>query len=188
MLTVTCPSCGKKGTIPLNLVGSRIKCKVCRSSFVVVPPPVQTTAGSLDDPFPPLADTAWEGFGQPAGRDEPQPEVILVEGLDETAWAGAPIPPEAAETQAEHPSSSSIFSALPLPAAARGHAHPGAPKEYKILTRDDPCFDGVFDLHRLEEALNQHARQGWSVRSLVSARAPAGEANGGPQLIVLMER
>ena len=40
-------------------------------------------------------------------------------------------------------------------------------KEYKLLTPRDKIFESRFDLSRLEEALNQFARQGWTRESHV---------------------
>jgi uncharacterized protein (DUF983 family) len=38
MPSVTCPSCGEKGRIPTQFLGTRIKCKICGVSFLVAGP------------------------------------------------------------------------------------------------------------------------------------------------------
>jgi hypothetical protein len=44
MPSATCPSCGEKGKIGSNLIGTRIKCKKCGNSFLVAAPVGQVTA------------------------------------------------------------------------------------------------------------------------------------------------
>jgi hypothetical protein len=172
MPTVTCPTCGEKGKIPSNLVGARIKCKMCHTSFLVTAPATKAAAPS----------------GAPAGpfdAAEPKRDGIHVEGLEDAAWS--PTAAVAAEHDAEHhdhehdhDESASAFTASPAEATGRKH--------YKILTPRDKYFDGKFDLTKLEEALNHLARDGWVVRSMATPLVQG--FSGGPkeELVVLLER
>ena len=56
------------------------------------------------------------------------------------------------------------------------------------MTPKNQCFEGKFDLARLEGALNTLARQGWIVKSM--ALAQVNGFAGGPRedLVVLLER
>ncbi len=109
------------------------------------------------------------GGGRGGGDTGPSAAVeaqgIEVEGLDASSWAlptdtAAKVAAEDTTTALGVPfeSSSSFAAVSAMPAAAR---------EYKILSSRDKCFDGKFDLQRLEEALNQLARQGWVAKSMV---------------------
>ena len=67
--------------------------------------------------------------------------------------------------------------------------HPQPMKEYKVITQDDEWFSGRFDGKLLETLINQHARQGWIVKSMVSA-SREGVLFGGnkDELLILLER
>jgi ribosomal protein S27E len=153
---VTCPTCGERGKITSNLIGVRIKCRKCGVSFLVSPPAGKAVVGAG------VAAVAAVHTGPSAAVEV---HGIEVEGLDASSWA---LPTEtAANIAAEgHPAtataapSESSSSFVPVPAG------PGAAREYKVVSSRDKMFDGKFDLARLEEALNQYARQGWVVKSM----------------------
>jgi hypothetical protein len=169
---VTCPTCGERGKITSNLIGVRIKCRKCGESFLVSPPAVKAVVGA--------------GAGAHSGPSAAvEAQGIEVEGLDASSWA---LPTEtaanmAAEAQAATAApieSSSSF--VPVPAG------PGAAREYKVLSSRDKMFDGKFDLARLEEALNQYARQGWVVKSMAVPHFK-GYSGGLEEVVtVLLER
>lgn len=169
MPSVVCPTCGEKGRIPSQFIGIRIKCKMCGNSFLVTPP-----VGSSK---PPAADAA------PISG-------IHVEGLDPAVWSANPQTPAVAaaehhdaehEHDHEHDHAESAFT-------ASHHADAHGRKEYKLLTPKDPCFEGKFDLPRLEAALNHFARQGWVVRSMVTPQVATFSGGTREELVVLLER
>jgi hypothetical protein len=62
-------------------------------------------------------------------------------------------------------------------------------KEYKVITQNDKWFSGKFDGDLLQKIINDHARVGWTVKSMCSA-SREGVLIGGSkdELIVLLER
>jgi Domain of unknown function (DUF4177) len=157
---VTCPTCGERGKITSNLIGVRIKCRKCGVSFLVSPPAGKTPVGA-----------GVAAAGAAAAHTGPSAAVeahgIEVEGLDASSWA---LPTETAvKIAAEDPTAAAAAVGVPLESSASFaavSAHPGAAREYKVLSSRDKIFDGKFDLARLEEVLNQLARQGWVVKSM----------------------
>ena len=65
---------------------------------------------------------------------------------------------------------------------------PGAGREYKLLTSRDKIFDGKFDLTRLEEALNQLARQGWVAKTMSVPHFKGYTGAMEEVIVVLLER
>jgi hypothetical protein len=163
MPTVTCPTCGEKGKITPELIGARIKCKKCGNSFLVSPPAAKAVAAAA-----PATSAA-------AART---PEGIQVEGLDASTWS---LSTETGVT----------LHAEVRPDPVTGQADSSAPvdvRQYKLLTSKDKCFEGKFELSRLEEALNLHARQGWTVKAMT---LPHLKGYGGvieETVVVLLER
>jgi Domain of unknown function (DUF4177) len=172
MPSVTCPTCGERGKIPSNLIGSRIKCKKCGLSFTVAAPVAKAGAAAAATPTGPSAVAeAHEG--------------IEVEGLDAAHWA---IPSDTgfalkAEPAAEHGKSAEAHAAFVPDAPAAG-----GPREYKIVTSKDKIFDNRFDLARLEEALNLFARQGWVVRAFSTPHVKGFSGALEETIVVLLER
>ncbi len=162
MLNVSCPGCGERGKIPASLAGARIKCKKCGKAFHVTAP--------ADKPVPPVA---------------PVHQGIAVEGLDAEAWSLAPEQPTQAHAVAapEHPAEPSAASVE----AFTVH-HDGPVKEYKLLTSRDKVFEGKFDLARLEEVLNQLARQGWTAKSMCLPHLKNFQGAMAEEVVVLLER
>jgi hypothetical protein len=71
-----CPTCSKVGDLPDSLVGKRVRCKSCRSIFVVTAPPEVIDATlAVPEPPPPLPDhvanplTACAACGQPIAKE-----------------------------------------------------------------------------------------------------------------------
>jgi RNase P subunit RPR2 len=63
MMSITCPSCGEIGRIPIHLMGIPIKCKKCRGGLLVsssVSRPATTTEAAIT---PPLAVARSHGGG-----------------------------------------------------------------------------------------------------------------------------
>jgi hypothetical protein len=170
MASVTCPSCGERGKIPPSLIGSRIKCKKCNTSFTVSPPAAK--AGAVAAPAGPAVAVATS-------------EGIEVEGLDASAWA---LSTESSDT---HLKAVPAVEAEPKSESTSAFAHAGSEsghKEYKLLTPRDKIFDGRFDLTRLEEAINHFARQGWAVRSMLAPHVKGFTGAMEETIVVLLER
>jgi hypothetical protein len=62
-------------------------------------------------------------------------------------------------------------------------------KEYLILSQKDKWFSGRFDPQILQQVINDHARQGWEVKSMTNTSRD-GVLMGGnkDELIILLER
>lgn len=189
MLNVVCPSCGERGKIPANLVGARIKCKKCGQAFHVAAAPGKTAAPASVPAA--AAVSAGPGDVPTPGPVAPAHDGIAVEGLDASAWSLAP-------------DQSSLFKAVAnpehtgdAPAAPAAHAasaesftvqHGGPIKEYKLLTSRDKLFEGKFDLARLEETLNNLARQGWIAKSMCLPHLKNFQGAMQEEVVVLLER
>ncbi|QEH36953.1 hypothetical protein OJF2_55380 [Aquisphaera giovannonii] len=174
MPVVACPSCGERGKIPPTLVGARIKCRKCGTSFNVLPAAARAAAG---------AAVAGAGAGTPAAAvAESTHEGISVDGLDASAWTFQAEPGgDARPAEAHLPSDADHHHAF------EAHGVPHA-KEYKFLCSRDKVFEGKFDLARLEELLNTYARQGWSVKGMSSPHLKDFGGNSKEEIVVLLER
>jgi hypothetical protein len=172
MASVTCPSCGERGKIPSSLIGSRIKCKKCGVSFTVSPPPAAKAAAPAGSAAPAAAAAAATTGG------------IEVEGLDASHWALSTDSTGGLKAVASHEGDSKSE-----PSSSFVQAGPASgQKEYKLLTPRDKIFDGRFDLVRLEEALNQFSRQGWTVRAMLTPHIKGFSGALEETIVVLLER
>ena len=110
---------------------------------------------------------------------------IVVEGLEAAAWTvsdpgsdvlGPGLAPEHGPTDAD--GTADAFEAH----HATGH------KEYKIIWSRDKMFEGKFDVARLEETLNQFARQGWVVKAMSNPHLKDFGGGTKEEVVVLLER
>jgi hypothetical protein len=116
---------------------------------------------------------------------------IEVEGLDAGAWA---VPAEAGAMVAAMPSGAEI--AMPAAVAEspgasatqQAASKPAAAREYKLLTSRDKCFEGKFDLARMEEALNNLAHQGWVAKAMTIPHLKGFTGALEEVVVVLLER
>ena len=168
------PACGERGKIPLTMLGARIRCKNCGLSFTVAP-----AASNLNR----IATIPVELEG--TDRDD---EGIAVEGLD-AAWTlssrpTAELPRVDAET--------TELPALQAEPSQVGHAfeaHESAGlKQYKVLCSRDKVFEGKFDLARLEQVLNDLARQGWVVKAMSTPHLKDFGGNFKEEVVIILER
>ena len=60
-------------------------------------------------------------------------------------------------------------------------------KEYKVLSQKDKWFSGKFDPTVLEQAINSYAKQGWVVKTAVTAQIP-GFTGAREECLVILER
>jgi len=114
-------------------------------------------------------------------------EGIVVDGLDD-AWTAAPVPAAgapAAPVVAAEPLAAARPAVAPSPAAApRG----GPLREYKLLSSRDKIFEGKFDLPRMEEVINQMAREGWTAKSMCLPHTKNFQGAIQEEVVVLLER
>ena len=156
---VTCPTCGERGKIPSTLIGQRIKCRKCGISFQVSPPTGKAAVGAGVG-----ANEAAVGAAATAGPSAAvESHGIEVEGLDASSWA---LPTETAAKIAVEEHAAPAVPAESSSSFAPVSVGPGAAREYKVLSSRDKIFGGMFDLAKLEEALNQFASQGWVVKAM----------------------
>src|SRR5947209_6449976 len=121
---IACPSCGNQGKVPDQLLGKRIKCQICGTSFQATPRVAPAT---------PQAEA-------PGGQ------AIEVVGLEPSNWAM----PLAGEPGPVSVGAGPAFTASP----PGPHGSEASTREYKVLTQKDRFFEGKFELSRLEPALN----------------------------------
>jgi hypothetical protein len=157
---IACPSCGHQGKVPDQLLGKKIKCQICGTSFQAAPP------------IAPASPQIEASRGQ----------TIDVDGLEASSWVATPA--SAAEHDPVPVETNAAFTASPSgPQDTKGPA-----REYKVLTQKDKFFEGKFELSRLEGALNHYATQGWVVRAMSTPLVTG--FSGGPreEIVVLLER
>jgi hypothetical protein len=110
---------------------------------------------------------------------------IEVEGLDASSWALPTETANALKLEGEHPAETIPASSSSFAPAASA---PAGPREYKLLTSRDKAFEGRFDLPRLEEALNQYARQGWVAKAMSTPHLKGFTGALEEVVVVLLER
>ncbi len=176
---VACPSCGERGKIPPTLVGARIKCRKCGISFNVAGTAPKAAAGAGAAVAADAATATADAAGTPHGG-------IAVEGLDASAWAVAgDQSPEVFRPEAEPEHGPAEVEE----AAHAFEAHPSTRhKEYKVICSRDKMFEGKFDVARLEETLNQFARQGWVVKAMSNPHLKDFGGGTKEEVVVLLER
>lgn len=178
MLQVACPSCGERGGISAEQVGMRIKCRQCGQAFRVAGAAPKVAAGS-----PRLSEGAPGAEPSPSTMDG-----IVVDGLDD-AWSAASPPTEAAPLSsiavAVEPPPTPSPAVEPRPAAT---LHRGPRKEYKLLSSRDKVFEGRFDFSRMEEIINQMAREGWTAKSMCLPHIKNFQGVMQEEVVVLLER
>jgi hypothetical protein len=181
---VTCPTCSERGKIPPNLVGAGIKCRKCGLSFQVAAPAAKPAAGAS-------APVAAPGAGSvPSAVAEPL-QGIEVEGLDASSWQ---IPTETAAILKKEAVAAATTTADPVntveaaPAFVAAEPRQLAVREYKVLSAKDKIFEGKFDLARLEEALVQYGRQGWTVKAISTPHVKNFAGVNEETIVVLLER
>ena len=182
MPTVTCPSCGEKGRILETLVGARIKCRKCATSFLVAPPAPKASAAPVSAPLQAVGAAISE---PPLAAKKGDANQIEVDGLDDSAWTSSPAVATVDHDQDhEHPE----HHAEEVHPAFTVHPEMAGIKHYKILTPKDKFFEGKFDLDKLEQALNHFAKQGWVVRGMSTPHVAGFSGGDKEQLIILLER
>jgi len=178
---VTCPTCGERGKIPSSLIGARIKCRKCGLSFQVSAPTAKAVGAGA------AAAAAGAATGAVTGPTAAvETHGIEVEGLDASSWA---LPTETAmalkATDAEHVAD---VGHEPTPAFAPAPSSPSGTREYKLLTSRDKYFGGLFDMGRLEEAINHYARQGWVAKDISLPHLKGFSGALEETVVVLLER
>jgi hypothetical protein len=187
MTPVNCPSCGEKGNIPDHLLGKKIRCQKCGTSFEAIAKlAARPTLGSARtpalSPTQPLTPPAVSETSKSIG------DSIEVDGLDAESWASTAV---AVETLVQ-PQPQPQPHHEPMPAFTASPHEPEhaevAVRQYKVLCSKDRFFEGKYEFGRLEEALNFYARQGWTVKAMATPHV-AG-FSGGPreELVILLER
>jgi hypothetical protein len=116
---------------------------------------------------------------------------IEVEGLDASAWS---VPTDAAPAVVVMPSSADVpatglgadseVGSAPAPAASMS----ARAREYKILSSRDKCFEGKFDLARMEDVLNQLGRHGWAGKAMTTTHLKGYTGALEEVIVVLLER
>ena len=184
---VTCPTCGERGKIPSSLIGARIKCRKCGLSFQVSPPSSKAAGGGTAAPAAVGAAPGATAAAAAGPTAAVELHGIEVEGLDASSWA---VPTETAmalKLEADHPADTAP-APLPSSAVAEASSSPTGGREYKLLTSRDKAFEGRFDLPRLEEALNQYARQGWVAKAMSVPHLKGFSGALEEVIVILLER
>lgn len=176
MPTVTCPSCGEKGRILETLVGAKIKCRKCDTSFLVTP------AASKSVVAAPVPGVAAAALGAVSAVKAKSGDHIEVDGLDDAAWSAPAVAVE--DHEHDHPEHHAADAQSAFTPHSEGHTF----KQYKLLTPKDKCFEGKFDLERLELQLNLLGKQGWVVKGMATPHVAGFSGGDKEQLIILLER
>ena len=62
------------------------------------------------------------------------------------------------------------------------------PKQYKVLAQKDDWWNQKIDPVGLEALLNEHARQGWTLKAAVTASIPAVFGRSRDEMIIILEK
>jgi Domain of unknown function (DUF4177) len=189
MTPVSCPSCGEKGNIPDHLLGKKIRCQKCSTSFEagakLAPRPTLAHAHThtpTQSPIHPSSPPAVSEAAKSTG------DSIEVDGLDAESWASTAVAVAVAvETLVPPQSHHELMPAFTASPHEPEHAEVVV-RQYKVLYSKDRWFEGKYEFARLEDALNFYARQGWVVKAMATPHVTG--FSGGPreELVVLMER
>lgn len=158
--------CGKALKAADTMAGRKTKCPHCGAT--------QNIPGALVRT--PITDRAKAQVASHA-------DALPVDGLD---WPTADV-----STFNPDPESDSLLNAV---AAVPPEARPSdLPKpedgtlQYKVLTQKEHSASGRVNFQSLEVALNQHAREGWSVKSAFVMNIQ-GHGGSHDELVVILER
>ncbi len=99
MAFVVCPSCGEKGRLPKHLIGHRIKCQKCGSSFLVEAPVKAATTAAPAEPNAPVV--GHEPARARVFEKIPDRNQITVDGLDDSEWKTTVVVPVEAAPEPE---------------------------------------------------------------------------------------
>ncbi len=159
--------CGKALKASDTMAGRKTKCPHCGAT--------QTIPGALVRT--PITDRA-------RATSVSHPDALPVEGLD---WPTQDVP----SYPTIDPESDSLLN------AAAGLTPEGRPSDvpkpedgtlqYKVLAQKEHSASGRVNFQSLEVALNQHARDGWSVKSAFVMNIQ-GHAGSHDELVVILER
>jgi hypothetical protein len=161
-------TCGKPLRAKEESAGKRTKCPHC-GAIVAIPGGAGKPAGPASNPDDPQSiDLAWptvEAHPPSTGSVEPPSSTsIKIDSVSSVAAVG----------EAQRPSD------RPKPSDGT--------LQYKVLgAKDQGMATGKFNPLKLEEALNEHARQGWAVKS--AATIPIVSHSGTHyEVVVILER
>ena len=156
-------TCGKPLKAKDEMAGKKTKCPHCGAVLPI--PTAASKAGSavaMDPNAVPVDDIVWPTLeANPGGQ-----------GTEAAAAApGAGAPPS--DAPAPRPSD------LPRPTDGT--------LQYKVLSQKDHSSSGKVNFLRLEEVVNEHARQGWIVKSSFVINVP-GHIGNHDELVLILER
>jgi hypothetical protein len=173
-------SCGKTLRTKDEAAGKKTKCPGCGAVLTI----------------PGASEPAPAGAGDGHAGEGHWPTVELHAATASVATATARSSAAAATPGGDPPSAVAIkIDSLPagpdqpldgVRAADRPRPADGT-LQYKVLSGKDQAATGKFNPLRLEEVLNDHARQGWAVRSAATITI-AGHGGSHDELIVILER
>lgn len=165
-------SCGRVLRAREDLAGKKTKCPGC-GAVLTIP------GGTTPSAAPPSAagdaiavDMAWPTI------DFPQ-----------SGAPAAPPPAEAPSSQAIRIDSQAAGPDQPLEGIRAGdRPRPtDGTVQYKVLSGKDQAASGKFNPLRLEEVLNEHARQGWTLKAAATVNV-VSHGGSHDELIVILER
>jgi hypothetical protein len=156
-------TCGRPLRASAEYVGKKTKCPGCGLILII---PAEDPKTSAATPVPAVVDDPFV-----VHLDSPAAETLRPDQPDPGRSSGAVIK---LDTGYENVSSSEI-----------ARTEDGS-KQYHVLGQKDLGFT-KFNAAKLEEALNFHARQGWSLKTAVVINI-SGHSGNHDELVVILER
>jgi hypothetical protein len=185
-IKVSCPSCGAKRTLPDVYRGRSVTCPKCGAGFPANPSASSSGSAEAIAALP-------EDYVVPNEAEGAQPAATSVASIQ--AQAAPVLPPPVAPNppgraiaepavlmldQPKQAQATPVSASVTSPAASNK-------REYKVLTRQNLWFSGQFDPKAFEEALNNYAQQGWTLKSTMVMTFPTPEGDR-EDAIVILER
>lgn len=155
--------CGRPLRAQPDAAGKKTRCPGC-NQVLTIPgaeaKPAPVAAAHEGDPFAPELD--WSTLVSPHPPPEADPSRIGLANIKvDASVADAPT--------------------MEIPKTEDGS------RQYHVLTQKDQGFTGKFNASKLEEVLNAHARQGWSLKAAVTMTMH-GHGGNHDELVVILER
>src|SRR5262249_8384693 len=124
----------------------------------------------------------------PRGFTVHEPATVPPKRVESPAATTQPSPPAAAGTPRAEPGrmlrtedTQTSFGELPSENIA-------LVKEYKVLALREMWLEGRFNFARLEEIVNDYAKDGWTVKTMIAPQFMAFSGVSAEELVVLLER
>jgi DNA-directed RNA polymerase subunit RPC12/RpoP len=188
MIQFKCPGCGKAFRVDDSAAGKHAKCQACGQN-IRVPADFVRTKPVLAGTPPSPAFANQPDFNAVLGElgllsaDELPRDIERESELVENASQPVNLPSD--PTPSKDPTVAHLAKIEKLLEAMVERSQ--RPKEYKVVVIENKLLTAQFDPMKIAALLNNHARDGWSVKGMAEFDPPSFTGNA-RAIIVVMER